>query len=301
MEDSISHIDGEKGNEPHQPLTGLRDNPHIQRQTRLTWIRRIMLLITTDPDSNARGVAVHAGAGAGVPIAEQDDVSLLLAALLDRVKLRRDIWVRLSFGVLGFMPIVCLALAMFEIVPLHLSGPGVALPAAFAAIALGVRFPRYGRLAARGYLMALVAVWMYDVTRALSILTGQWNDFIPNIGAQLLHRHEGHAPLGYAWRWLGNGGGMGVAFFMVYPVFARGREVVQAAVKYGVFVWTCLIITVLAAPHGEELLFRLTPKTFVLSLIGHLVFGAVLGYLMRWTGLNVRPYPADRASRSSQG
>ncbi|WP_438011672.1 hypothetical protein WME89_25365 [Sorangium sp. So ce321] len=56
----------------------------------------------------------------------------------------------------------------------------------------------------------------------------------------------------------------------------------------------CLIATLLLAPHGEQLLFELTPKTVALSLVGHLVFGAVVGALMRWTGSNVRPYAADR-------
>jgi hypothetical protein len=97
--------------------------------------------------------------------------------------------------------------------------------------------PRYGRLALRGYAIALAGVLLYDATRAPWILTGQWADFIPNIGAALLHREEGHTALGYTWRWLGNGGGMGLAFFMAYPLVAKQIEVRKAGLIYGVLIW----------------------------------------------------------------
>ena len=51
-----------------------------------------------------------------------------------------------------------------------------------------------------------------------------------------------------------------------------------SAVGYAVFpVWAGLIATVAFAPRGEELMFRLTPATLATTLIGHLVFGFVLG------------------------
>ncbi|WP_437738280.1 hypothetical protein [Sorangium sp. So ce1335] len=235
-----------------------------------------------------------APAFAGAPVSERDELAALLSALLSLVQQRRDIWIPLAFGAIGFTPIVCLSLAIFEIAPLHVSTPAVVLPSFIAAIALGVRFPRYGRIAAKGYLISLAGVLLYDAERAPWMLTGAWSDFVPRIGAFLLDREQEHAALGYAWRWLGNGGGMGITFVMVYPLLSRRRNVVHSALVYGVFIWLCMIVTLLVAPRGEEMLFELTPKTLAFSLLGHLVFGGTIGALMRWTGLNVRPYAADR-------
>ncbi|AUX43509.1 uncharacterized protein SOCE26_049580 [Sorangium cellulosum] len=235
-----------------------------------------------------------APAFAGAPVSDRDELAALLSALLSLVQQRRDIWLPLSFGVLGFAPIASLALAIFGLAPLHITTVTVVIPSFITAVALGLWYPRYGRVAARGYLFAIAGVLMYDVTRAPFSLLGDWSDFVPNIGALLLHREEPHTALGYTWRWLGNGGGMGLAFVMVYPLVARRRDVVQSALVYGVAVWSCLVLTLLLAPRGEQILFELTPKNLASTLIGHLVFGGVIGLLMRSTGINVRPYAADR-------
>lgn len=51
-----------------------------------------------------------------------------------------------------------------------------------------------------------------------------------------------------------------------------------ACVAFAVFpTWTGLIATVAIAPRGEEMMFPLTPATIVITLIGHLIFGVVLG------------------------
>jgi hypothetical protein len=53
---------------------------------------------------------------------------------------------------------------------------------------------------------------------------------------------------------------------------------VLAAVAYSVFpTWTGLIATVALAPHGEERMFPLNAATVIITLVGHLVFGLVLG------------------------
>ncbi len=221
------------------------------------------------------------------------DLVGLFLALFDLVLRRRDIRIPLAFVALGFTPIGCLTLAIFEILPRDQTAVAVAMPSFVAAIMLGIRLPRYGRAALLGYAISLAAVLSYDLTRAPWILTGQWKDLIPNIGSMLLDREEGHAVLGYSWRWLGNGGGMGLAFFMGYPLLSRLVEVRRAALLYGVMIWACLILTLLLAPRGQELLFAITPKTLVLSLVGHVVFGGAIGLLMHWTGSNARPYPVD--------
>jgi hypothetical protein len=233
------------------------------------------------------------------PAAHDDDLESYLRALFDVVRHRRDIWVPLSFTALGFTPIACLTLALFGIAPLHHTAVAVVLPSIAMAIALCIYFPRYGRIALRGYAIALVGVLLYDATRVPWILTGLWTDFIPRIGALLLDRQEESAALGYTWRWMGNGGGMGLAFFMAYPLISRRIEVCRAGLTYGVLIWTCLILTLQLAPQGQALLFPITLKTLVFSFIGHVVFGAVIGGLMRWTGLNVRPYTVDSPARPS--
>lgn len=233
------------------------------------------------------------------PAAGNDDLERCLRALFDVVRHRRDIWVPLSFSALGFAPIVCLTLAIFGIAPLHRTAVGVVLPSIVMAIALCIHYPRYGRIALRGYAIALVGVLLYDATRVPWILTGLWTDFIPRIGALLLDRQEESAALGYTWRWMGNGGGMGLAFFMAYPLVSRRIEVCRAGLAYGVIIWACLILTLQIAPQGQTLLFAITLKTLVFSFVGHVVFGAVVGGLMRWTGLNVRPYAVDSSAHSS--
>ena len=206
---------------------------------------------------------------------------------------RRDIWLPLIFFAIGFTPITSLALALFAIVPLHVSSVAFVLPAAALAVLLGLWHPRYGRLALQGYAIGLVAVLVYDFTRVPGIVTGMWRDFIPNIGALLLQRQEGHAGLGYTWRWLGNGAGMGMAFFMTYPLVSRRLSVWVAGILFGVGVWMCLLATLLLAPAAQALLFRLTPVTFGFSLFGHLVYGGALALIMWRTGLNLRPHAPD--------
>jgi hypothetical protein len=184
---------------------------------------------------------------------------------------------------------------------MRLSTTALVLPAAALGIALALCFPSYGRLAAEGFGLALAAVLLYDATRLPWILTGVWHDFIPNIGALLLERAEGHQALGYTWRWLGNGGGMGMAFYMGYPLVARRVGVRTAGVIYGVLVWLCLLGTLVLAPHGQKLLFHLTPETLTFSLVGHLVFGGALGGLMHLTDANIRPYQRDTVGSNSAG
>jgi len=126
---------------------------------------------------------------------------------------------------------------------------------------------------------------VYDIFRLDTVyLLGWWDDFIPTMGTWITGRAETRsgAVVGYLWRYIGDGGGIGIAFFVI--ALAVGlhrrsrRDVVLAAVTFAVFpVWTGLIATVALAPRGEQLMFPLTATTVSLSLIGHLIFGLVLG------------------------
>ena len=76
---------------------------------------------------------------------------------------------------------------------------------------------------------------------------------------------------------------MGVAFMVAARVLLPSlptRASVALGISYGLTIWVCLLVTLFAAPLGEVLLFPLTPLTLVLSGIGHIVYGAVLGYAL---------------------
>ena len=112
---------------------------------------------------------------------------------------------------------------------------------------------------------------------------GLMGDFIPVMGSFVTHEPDtaGSAAVGY-WRYIGDAGGLGVAFFVV--AFALGIDrwsnikAVLAAVAFAVFpTWTGLIATVAIAPRGEEMMFPLNTATFSITLIGHLIFGFFLG------------------------
>jgi hypothetical protein len=191
----------------------------------------------------------------------------------------QDTLVRCTVFVLGFAPIASLSLSTFNLIPLYVSGPAIVLPAIAGMVMLGLMFRRYSRMLVHGFLLGLTAVSLYDVTcRFPFMAAGVWHDFIPKIGSYLLHRE--HAPwwVGYLWRYIGNGGGMGLAFYAVYPLLRRRVQAVQAGLVYGVGIFCCLLITIYLSPSGRTYLFDPTPVTAALGLLGHIVFGVTLGF-----------------------
>lgn len=199
----------------------------------------------------------------------------------------------------GMAPIGALSLSIFGVWTLPTGALVLVAPAILGSLLVGSLYPTYGRLALKGFCFGLIAVTLYDCTRIPFVVTGLWGDFIPKIGGWLLSQSEPQWALGYLWRYIGNGGGMGMAFTVPYTLWlAHHHQLISGkrqqlhlklsnplptiaiATGYGVLIWCCLLITLLLSAHGEEMLFRLTPLSFVLSLVGHLVFGAVLGLLI---------------------
>ncbi len=86
--------------------------------------------------------------------------------------------------------------------------------------------------------------------------------------------------VGYLWRYLGDGGFMGIAFTVGYCVLKPRVDSRIAGLGFGVAIWLCLIGTLVLAPHGQEMLFRVTVITLSLSLLGHLIYGAAIGLLL---------------------
>ena len=194
------------------------------------------------------------------------------------------------FGI-GFAPIAALALSLMEIVTLPFATLILVIPALVIALGLSCYQPRYGRLMLHGYVMGIIAVTCYDCVRIPFIMVRWMDDFIPKIGGMLLGDGEHHLVLGYLWRYLGNGGGMGMAFVCAFALLKQcltehqqaritPRVTKHIALGFGCFVWACLIVTLKISPLGEEVMFVITPTSLLLSLIGHLVFGYALGCLV---------------------
>lgn len=194
---------------------------------------------------------------------------------------------RLPFGIalpqalffaIGFSPIAALCLALFSFVPLHLSAKFVVLPAMAFGLYLGFKHRYWGRLALAGFLAGVVATGAYDVLRLSLVWAGMWGDFIPAIGRMALLDHQAHPFWGYLWRFIGNGGGMGLAFAML-----PWRRM-SVGVAYGTVICFCLFGTILLAPLASKELFALGPATMAGAMAGHWVYGAILGWLTgSWT------------------
>ena len=193
---------------------------------------------------------------------------------------RLGLFMSIAYFAIGFSPITALALAIMGLIPLGISTLLFVVPSTVMGIALALWFPRYGTLALKGLLIGLVAVFLYDCMRVPFILSGAWGDFIPNINMWLFNTSEPDWVVGYIWRYVGDGGFMGMAFTVAYCVLQPRVSPKAAALGFGVGIWICLVLTLVVAPHGEEMLFALTPTTVSLSLLGHIIYGVVIGLLV---------------------
>jgi hypothetical protein len=196
-----------------------------------------------------------------------------------------DIAAVIIFAV-GFAPITALALALMEISSLRIASMVLVAPAIVIAMTLGYFFSGYGKLMRQGFFMGIIAVSCYDCVRIPFTMIGWMNDFIPHIGGMLLGDGQNNSVIGYLWRYLGNGAGMGMAFVSAFTLLRKRFLVldllgaVKSALVFGIFVWASLIATLLISPQGEQIMFVINPTSLLLSLIGHLVFGYTLGCLV---------------------
>lgn len=219
------------------------------------------------------------------------------------------------FAVAAGLPVLSISAHVFGVVPIHRAASYTVLPMQLVALVLVLARAPEATVVKHGAVAGLIAVAAYDGTRLPFVLLGLWADFIPRVGGWVVV-NEGfpalHATLGYTWRYLGNGLGIGVFFFLVCSVLRVRQHFVALAVAYGVFVWSGLMATVVLAPHGQELLFALTPLSVSVSLAGHLVYGLVLGLVkarftrrnavavdgsrsVHWGGRHRRPSSTSRA------
>lgn len=183
---------------------------------------------------------------------------------------------RLVMIQVGFLPVTLIAATAFGVAGLRALAAYALLPALAALVVVLARHPRFASAALRGLAAGLVATAAYDGYRGSFVGLGLMDDPIPHIGAAL-----GLSPdwvVGYLWRYLGNGGGMAIAFV------ALGLRGVRAGVLYGLFVCGGLLFTLVAAPYGEAMLFPLSVTTVVMAVGGHVIYGGVLGWLTASSG-----------------
>jgi hypothetical protein len=194
----------------------------------------------------------------------------------------------LLFLVLASLPLLAISAHVFGLVAQRTSAMFVILPLATTLAVLKAVVPhRADRIIGRGFVMGMVACLVYDSFRLCTVYVLGWmGDFIPTMGTWITGDPDIRvgAAVGYLWRYIGDGGGLGVAFWIIAFVAGidrwarRSANVVLITVVFAVFpVWTGLIATAALAKRGEEMLFVLTPATVSITLIGHVVFGVVLG------------------------
>jgi hypothetical protein len=189
--------------------------------------------------------------------------------------------------VLAALPLLSITAHVAGLIPMHVSAGAIVIPTALVLLVLGIFVPMpEDRLVLEGLRWGILATAVYDVFRLDTVaFLGWWGDFIPTMGTWLVDVDPSRRVLGgvagYVWRYAGDGGGLGVVFLI--GAAATGlrrlgpRITVAAAVLFAVGpTWGGLMVTVLL-PRGQQLMFPLTPTTVTLSLIGHIIFGIVLG------------------------
>ncbi len=217
----------------------------------------------------------------------------LLAAL--RVLLSNpSLFPRLFYLALGFAAITSLGVALAGMVPLPYGLRYAVVPAVAIMVLLSLRHPGWGKRALIGLVAGMIATGIYDILRIGLMFAGLWGDPIPSIGRLALADPNAEWYWGYVWRFVGNGGGMGLAFAML-PW--RG---VRLGIAYGTTICLGLVGLLYFWPVSQAHFFALTPPTAAGGMAGHWVYGAVLGWLTaRWlppVGRRRRP-ARDRRDR----
>jgi hypothetical protein len=186
---------------------------------------------------------------------------------------------------LASMPILAISVDVSGL--LSQSTTSVAVIVLSAVLATLVVFAphRTDMIVGRGLIAGMVACIVYDGARLFAVhVLGLMGDFIPVMGSFVTGEPDtaGSAAVGYIWRYVGDAGGLGVAFFVV--AFALGIDrwksvyAVLASVAFAVLpTWAGLMATVALLPRGEEMMFDLNVATVIITLVGHLIFGLVLG------------------------
>ncbi len=170
----------------------------------------------------------------------------------------------------GFLPVSLISAAAFEVATLRQTATLVLAPVVVITLVVMWRNRAVRRMVVVALAMGMAATALYDVFRFGFLVTGLTpNDPIPHIG-QALDLHPAWV-FGYVWRYVGNGGGLALAFV------ALGFSGARAGVLYGLFVCSGLVVTLAFSPLGQAMLFELNFTTVVMAVGGHAIYGVVLG------------------------
>jgi hypothetical protein len=189
------------------------------------------------------------------------------------------------FALLGLVPIGCLCLALFGLLPLAAGTIWMISPALALACLFGLSHPQLGRRALRGLIGGILATALYDCVRFPLVLASVWADFIPTIGRMLFNDAAASPLWGYAWRDVLNGGAMGITFALAsWPRPRSAFRALAAGLIYGLSICGGLFVTLWLAPGAQALLFHLTWSTALAALLGHALYGIALAwYVNAWT------------------
>ncbi len=188
--------------------------------------------------------------------------------------------------ILAFSAISAIACHVFGWIDLYTSARLIVIPAFLLIVLIGLMDKEFGKIILRGWLYGLLAVSIYDLSRIPFMMAG-WGDFIPTIGDWVMGTENVHPLVGYAWRYIGNGGGLGIAFVVITTYFPIKVNKLLIGLIYGLCVWLCLDIVLIYSDHGQDMMFQLTSLNVTGSLIGHVVYGSVLGALIYWKSLGL--------------
>jgi hypothetical protein len=191
------------------------------------------------------------------------------------------------------VPVLAISAHVFWLVSLRTVALFVLLPLVTAiAIFVRARPDRSDRVILAGFLWGLLACAGYDALRLPTVYVAHWwTDFFPAVGGWAVGG-DSNVVVGYLWRYVGDGGGIAVAFFVLAATLGAGawplRRIMGLALAYAICpVWAGLVLTDVLAPGGRQL-FSLSFTSIVLALAGHLVYGAVLG-LGFWKSRRLEP------------
>lgn len=204
----------------------------------------------------------------------------------------------------GAMPVLSIPLAVMGVSSMTTQALYLVIPLSLLTVGLILQDSPESAWAFKGLVAGLAAVTAYDAVRIPMVLTDVWPDFIPHLGGWVLGTEQDNLFVGYLWRYLGDGGGIGMAFFVFCGMVASVRpswitaQPMLLSIGYGIFIWSGLCATVVLIPNGSKMLFAMSPMNFFLSLLGHLIYGAVLGlFLSRMIHPALGPASATSTSR----
>ena len=185
--------------------------------------------------------------------------------------------------VLASTPLLAISGEVFGVVSLRAVSTLFLVPLlGVLAVLVIVKPAGIDRTALAGFAWGMVACAGYDLFRLPNVYVFHlWGDFFGRIGGWATGTNSDYLA-GYLWRYLGDGAGIGIAVFLQAAVIGVSswprRRVVGFTVAFAVCpVWAGLVLTDGLAPAGRAL-FPLNATTLALSLAGHLIYGAILGY-----------------------